>query len=516
MNMFTKNRMPNVPLNKFDRSHEVKMSLNMGYLYPFYWDIVYPKDRFRMRSEIFGRVAPMLAPILHRVNVFTHYWEVPIRLIFEEFHDFITGGEDGLDATVWPHVDIKEANKAYFYKGRLPDFMGIPPTDSGMTITDSIKISALPFRAYQKIYNIWYRDQDLQSEADYGGDGEGEVTSTADIGVLTGLRQRCWEKDYFTSARPDTQKGAEIELDIDLELKAIAQFLDNTGADYSGGNVRTFEHSTTGQLRDTTDLVTGNLETIDSATLAINNLRYAARLQEWLEINMRSGSRYRESVLGHFGVKTDDNQIEIPRYLGGSVSPLQVSEVLNTTGDQDSGWDQAEPAGSMAGHGIIVDNVNGFQKFFNEHSIVMGIISVLPKTSYQQGIDKVWTDDDKLEWYWPKFAHLGEQEVKQFEVYMDYEAVSGTDIGTFGYQSRYAHLKYKPSYVVGDMRDTLDFWHMGRQFSSAPSLNATFVKSDPTHRIFANTDEDDHKLYFQIYNRLDCLRPMPYFGTPKL
>lgn len=512
MGIFNTVQVNKTGINKFDLSHDVKMSFNMGELIPFFWSNIIPNDHFRVNSEVFIRFAPMVAPIMHRINVWTHFFWVPLRLIWnqEDFDSFITGGEDGLDATVWPFFKITDAKKARFAKGRVGDYLGIPTTDDVTTLTQEFSISQLPFRAYQLIYNEFYRDQNLISEIDFGTDS-GEQTSDTYYARLTSLRRRAWEKDYFTSALPWAQRGAEVDLDMDITLKSIAQFLDSTGADYSGGNVRTFEHSTTGQLRDTTDNVSGNLETIETISMTINNLRQAVRIQEWLERQARAGARYAETVLSHFGIRTDDNRIDRPAFLGGGVQNVNIGEVLQTS---EAG---TTPQGEMTGHGISVGGNHFFKKKFNEHGIVMGIISVMPKSAYQQGISRHWTMSDKFDYPWPEFAHLGEQEVYQREIMADYENASSTEQDTvFGYQSRYAQWKTEQSRVAGDFRDDFEYWHLGRQFASNPALNQSFIECDPSHRIFAVTTSTIDKIWCHVYNKVDALRPLPYYGTPRM
>lgn len=218
-----------------------------------------------------------------------------------------------------------------------------------------------------------------------------------------------------------------------------------------------------------------------------------------------------EQILSHFGVVLGDYRAARPVYLGGGMSPIVVSEVLST---YTNTTDQI-PQGNMSGHGISVGNQNGFKQGFNEHGFIIGIMSVLPKTAYQQGINRLWTRATKLDYYWPEFAHLGEQEVKNHEVYYDPADTVNND-KVFGYQSRYAEYKYQPSSVHGNFKDNMSFWTMGRIFESRPGLNQSFVESDPTTRVFAVTDPSEHHLYCQLYNAVSALRPMPYFGTPRL
>jgi hypothetical protein len=267
-----------------------------------------------------------------------------------------------------------------------------------------------------------------------------------------------------------------------------------------------------------TDIALHNLDSTTpislSSTVDINALRQAVRFQEWWEIANRAGSRYTEQILAHFGVKSSDARLQRPEYLGGGRQPVIISEVLNTTGATG-----ADVQGTMTGHGIAVGDQNSFSQRFEEHGYIIGIMSVLPLTAYQQGVPRHFLRDDKFDFYFPNFAHLGEQVVENREIYFD--ATTGADdpTGTFGYQQRYAEYKYIPSTVHGEFRSTLDHWHCGIQYTAEPSLNADFINftsSESTDRIFANTTAADHKLWVQIYHDVKAKRPMPYFADPRL
>jgi len=505
MNIFSNVAGKKTRKNKFDKSHERKMSLNMGELIPMYLDEIVPGDNFRVNSEIFIRMAPMLAPIMHRVNVSTHFFFVPSRILWDNFEDFITGGKDGDALPQHPYLTYSEGGRQYFTKGRLADYLGIPTSDDMPVITEAKGINALPFRAYQMIYNEYYRDQNLQNEIAFStGDGLDDPNN------LIYLRSRAWEKDYFTSALPWAQRGGEAT--VPQTAKGQSQFWDalNDQA-YAPGVIKNIQANGEGGLIDEDALSLG----IDPNTnITVNDLRKSVRLQEWLERQARGGARYVETILSHFGVRGSDARMMRPEYLGGGINPVVISETLQTSGTADPANNYTPtPLGQMAGHGIAVGTNHGFKKSFNEFGYVMGIMSVMPKTAYQNGIHRMWSRADKFDYYWPEFAQLGEQEIKNNEIFFDGASDSTS---TWGYQSRYSEMKYGCSSVHGDFRDNLDYWHMGRKFSGLPALNADFIKSDPTHRIFAVEDEDEDKLYCQVYNKVDALRPMPYFGTPTL
>jgi len=526
MNMFSRNAKPRIKRNKFNLSHEKKMSMNMGLIYPILAQETLPGDSFRVNSEVMMRLSPMIAPMLHRVNVYTHYFFVPNRLIWDDWESFITGGKDGDEFPTAPYIYMDSENSPYFGKKTLADYMGlpIPPT----TVTQGFKVSALPFRAYQTIWNEYFRDQNLTNPTAFST-ASGEITDLAEVARLTELRKRAWEKDYFTSALPWSQRSQdEVELPTDIRYRDEAKMLNARGTtppyDNSAAGPASFLANQDEEAQDQTTLHSTGMtfgamiDNIESLGITINDLRRSNKLQEWLERQARGGARLTEMILSHFGVRSSDQRLQRPEYLSGGRTPITVSEVLqNSTSGYESSPTSLTPQGNMAGHGIAVGNSNRFKRRFEEHGFVIGLISVLPKTAYQDGINKMWTREDKFDYYWPEFAHLGEQEVLNQEIYADFnEATPAQGQETFGYQSRGAEYKYGVSTVHGDFRDDLAFWHMGRQFTTKPALNASFVEADPTTRIFAITDEEEDKIYAQIYNNISALRPMPYFGTPRL
>lgn len=495
-------------LNKFDLSHERKMSLDMGKLIPIVVQDVLPGDKFRVKSEIMLRMSPMLAPIMHRVNVFTHYFFVPNRLVWSEWEDFITGGRLGVTLPVAPYVDTTVADdNVTSGVGSLWDYMGLPTLPLG-GVTQNTKVSVLPFRAYQLIYDEYYRDQNLEAKVTEFASFKSSGPQIGGIwaGILDQLRTRAWEKDYFTSALPFAQRGAVTQVPLSNTPigNGTQAFRADTGALFPAG-----EDVVIGAAGQLVGSVTGAMNLAPTGHgINVNELRRSLRLQEWLEKNARGGARYVEQILQHFGVTSKDARLQRPEYLGGGKAPVVISEVLSNY--QVAG---GNPQGTMAGHGVSFGTTNGFTRRFDEHGYVIGIMSVLPKTAYQQGIPRHFTRFDKFDYPWPEFAQIGEQEVLNKELY--YSGITLPD-GTFGYQSRYAECKYGCSSVHGEMKGTLAFWHMGRIFTSLPVLNTAFVTSDPTTRIFAVTAGSNNKLYCQLFNKVDALRPLPYFGTPTL
>jgi len=529
MSLFTKIKSSRPKRNKFDLSHERKMTLKQGELIPMMVQEVVPGDSFRVNSEIMMRYMPMLAPMMQRVDVTTHYFFVPNRLVWSEWEDFITGGRDGQANPVSPYLTVNNANKTYYGVSSLADYLGFPPVvDPTPTMTNSVNISALPFRAYQLIYNEYYRDQNLQADLDVSV--ASGLVSGPEIAKLTQVRRRAWGKDYFTSALPFAQRGGAVSLPFEgdatvnysptssIYTTAGAAPAINTLVGTGDGTVPPGTALRVGKTAANNNGVTGRIENIssidiDGSTVTINELRRSIRLQEWLEKNARGGARYIEQILSHFGVISSDARLQRPEYLGGGQQPLTVSEVLSTF--QDPGA-EGNPQGNMAGHGISVGNTHGFKKTFEEHGYIIGIMSVLPKAAYQQGIPKHFRRYSKFDHYWPEFANIGEQEVQLSELWFNPQGIDTENNETFGYQSRYAEYKYQPDTVHGDFRTSLNFWHQGRIFSAKPVLNESFVTADPTNRIFAVPDPENQHLLVQLYNNISALRPMPYFGTPTL
>ena len=493
-------------LNRFDLSHEYKASFNMGELIPAMCEEVLPGDRFRVRSEIMLRFSPMLAPIMHRVDVYTHYFFVPNRIIWDDWEDFITGGEDGTEAPVWPHFSTSGLESGSTTTvGGLPDYLGLPIIPS--VPAESVLVSALPFRAYTEIFNEYYRDQTLRTEVP-----NSKTSGLQSAYQNTSLRTRAWERDYFTSALPWTQRGAAVSLDATINYKNVSDVVrDDT--DVSVGNVFINPNTTSPPSALAATAMTGagtggRIENLESIGIDINSLRQSNALQKWLEKAARIGSRYKEQLLGMFGVVSPDGRLQRPEYLGGGKQHVMISEVLQTAEGASL------PVGQTLGHGISVGATNQFSRRFTEHGFVLAIVSVLPKTSYHQGIHRMWSRSDKFDYYFPDFAHLGEQAIEEKELFYDETTTGGAD--TWGYQSRYAEMKYCNSRIAGDFRSSLNYWHMGRTFTSVPPLAAAFVESDPTHRIFANTTPTDHKMYMQCYHNFSALRPIPIFSDPKL
>lgn len=486
-------------MSAFDLSREQKLSCKMGELVPTYLQEVVPGDHFKVQSEILLRMAPMLAPIMHRVDVYMHYFFVPNRIIWSQWETFITGGREGTSSPTFPTYGYGSV----ISNSKLADYLGIPP---GLTANSNIKISELPFRAYQKIYLDYYRDPNLVPEFD---------VNTATGTTMATLRNRAWEKDYFTSALPFLQRGPGIGVPVDFEYKDVSEWYDEFGGNSNVGSPTIVLDGSPAKavMSDPIDPVGLRVENLEETMeVSINELRRSSAIQRWLEKMAVGGYRYTEQILSMFGVRSQDQRLQRPQYLGGGKQPIVISEVLNTTGTTEA------PQGDMTGHGISSGATNSFNYHVPEHGWIMGIMSILPKTAYQQGIHRHWLKFDKLDFYWPEFAHLGEQEVMNYEIYLDTNESLEVNQATFGYQQRYAEYKYGESTVHGDFRNTLNFWHMGRKFAARPNLNAAFMEASPSGdemtRIFAVESGDT--IWCQLYHNVKARRPMPYFADPRL
>lgn len=515
--------------NAFDLTHERKFTCNMGQLVPFLCREVLPGDKWFCKTDLVLRLTPLLAPMMHHVDVFTHFFFVPNRLIWDDFEKFITGGNDGNDNTVWPHMTLSSAD---VLPGSLADYLGIQCADGSQPTYSTTSVSVLPFRAYAKIFNDWYRDENLQQEVTLNtGNG---LDSTTNKSILN----RAWKKDYFTNALPWPQKGQSVQ----LPLGAKAPVYSNSASSVDTSELTTmYGYDTTGskvvpggnnhhQLhldnygavsRATATNTTGTSQTkfslfadLAQATAAtVNSVRQAFQLQKWFEINAISGSRYVEQILSMFHVKTGDARLQRSEFIGGGRSPIVISEVVQQSETATT------PQGTLTGHGFTASRSHTMSYFFPEHGFLIGIISVMPKPSYQQGLDRMWFRKTRYDYYWPVFSHLGNQEIKNKEIYFQGDGVVDSngeivDEKPFGFTGRYDEYRYIPSSVHGDFKTTLNFWHLGRIFNNLPTLNSNFIECNPANRPFAV--KNTNVCQCELLNQITAIRPMSKKAYPGL
>lgn len=498
---------------KFSLTNYKLLSMDMGELVPCGLTEVLPGDSFQHSTSALVRVSPMLAPVMHPVHVRIHHWFVPHRLVWEDWEKFITGGPDGLDASVFPTIGLTftdgTPDTGSGVVGGLADYLGCATGINGL------EVSALPFRGYGLIWNEWYRDQDLQTPLTI------DITSGVDTTTNTALQNVAWEKDYFTSARPWTQKGPEVTIPLQGNAPITGLGVGTAANPVAGGNVREtsgvvaypflYQGSVAGDIfiRSNADpagsppQVFADLTNVTAAN--INDLRLAFALQRYEEARARYGSRYTE-YLRYLGVRSSDARLQRPEYLGGGKQTIQFSEVLQTS-PTDDGDDQVG-VGNLKGHGIGAVRSNRYRRFFEEHGYVFSFISVKPRTMYVQGLPRTWNRRTKEDFWQRELQHIGQQEILNKELY----ASHATPNGTFGYQDRYDEYRRQESTIAGEFRtEELDFWHMARIFASDPTLNASFVRSNPTKRI--NAVQTNDVLWIMAHHSLQARRMVARTGS---
>lgn len=440
----------------------------MGKLVPVQMQEVLPGDSMQLETSALVRCSPMLAPVMHPTTIRFHHWFVPSRLLWDKWEDFITGGQDNDNADTIPQIVLTQA----MIDSGLPDYFGIPPVVG-------LSVNALPFRAYNKIYNEFYRDEDLIPT---------EITED-NIEV----QNVSWGKDYFTGAKPWAQKGAELTLPVgdsapirmntSIDMPTAVRSI---GSDAVTGNVNIVNASSQeeGMYADLTQA---------SGISAIEFREFFA-LQRYAEARSKHGSKYSE-YLRYLGVNPSDSRLQRPEYLGGGKSKLQFSEVLQTA------TDATDPVGTMRGHGISALKTRKTRKYFEEHGFVITLMSVVPKSLYQDGVQRTWLKLDKEDFFQKELQGIGAQPVLQGEI--DCSVPENTQ-NTFGYTARYNDYTWTPSQISGEFRTILDHWHMGRKFASPPALNQSFIDCQPTKRIFA--EQTTNPLWCMVNNRVTARR----------
>lgn len=562
-------QIPNSPIQRsiFDRSHDYKTTMDAGYLIPFFVDEVLPGDTFKLRVNAFVRMNTLVAPFMDNVFMDTFFFFVPSRLVWDNWQKFCGEQKNPGDSTDFLIPSLSGTNT--FTNGSIFDYMGLP---TGVSLDSSnTPINALPFRAYNLIYNEWFRDENLiDSIPVTTGDGPDPVSNYT-------LRKRAKRHDYFTSALPWPQKGPSVDVGLTGNAPVVGfgdgqtwNFMSNTS--YSGSqavlgnptdvldnvglqvfiNREQFSTATMIPIMQKTNqsgswanignqdqssgtdfkparairgdgfyLPNGILKNSsgvqpyadlsDVSAISINDLRQAFQIQKFYEKWARGGSRYTETLRVMFNVISPDARLQRPEYIGGTHSRVNVVPTAQT-----SSTDSVSPQSNLSAFGVLGDSAHGFNKSFVEHGYVIGLCCLRADITYQQGLNRMWSRRQLFDFYWPTLAHLGEQVVYNKEIYTQGTA---DDNGVFGYQERYAEYRYKPSMITGKLRSTdpqtLDVWHLAQKFDTLPKLNQDFIEENPPiARVIAVQNEP--QFFADFWFDLKTSRPMPVYSVPGL
>lgn len=514
-----------IPRSQFNRSHGFKATFNAGDLIPIFVDEVLPGDTFNVKEHLFGRFNTPLKPIMDNLFLDTQYFFVPNRLLWDNWERF-NGAQDNPGDSTDFLVPQLPAPSGGFQNSTLFDYMGIP------TQVENININNFHGRAYNLIWNEWYRDENLQDSITVDTDDGPDLPSDYVI------QKRGKRYDYFTSCLPFPQKGAAVELPIGSSAPISypgTVSIDGAGSPTFNGGGRTnmnlrVQSSSSNTSWDTSglsntdaswntpnlevniaDLETGVADLSAATASTINEIREAFQIQKLLERDARGGTRYVETIRSHFGVDSPDYRLQRPEYLGGGSSPVNINPVQQTS---ESTVDS--PQGNLAAFGTVSSSGRGFTKSFTEHGVIVGLASVRADLTYQQGLNRMWSRQTRYDFFWPVLSHLGEQAVLNQEIFAQ---GTSADEEVFGYNERYAEYRYKPSTITSQFRSnfaqSLDLWHLSQDFATLPVLNDEFIQEDPPiARVVAVPSEPDFIL--DAYFQCKTARPMPLHGVPGL
>ena len=538
----------NIRRSVFDRSHVYKTTFNEGQLIPYFVDEVIPGDTFTLNPVEFCRLATPVVPFMDNINIESFFFFVPSRLVYDKWVKLCGEQENPEDSTDYlvPTVSLTGD-----MTNKLPDYMGIACSSGTF---NNVSVNCLPFRSYWLIWNEWFRDENLQKSVKVSK-GEtntvlepmGQSTVNPNYGFPSGVKNwydpapRGKRYDYFTGALPWPQKGPAVDLPLgqtaalivgdNASLTMPAGYL---GANSSSSQVDNGFFPTNLSVNSLSSFGFNNYQTntihgvganpkefplkavngvsvdLSSATsITINSLRQAFMLQRYYEIDARGGTRYTEKLQAHFGVTNPDARLQRPEFLGSHSSMMNINPVTQT-----SSTDSTTPQGNLAAYGLNAQRYHAFTKSFSEFGYVIGLINVRADLTYQQGVNKMWLRSDVLDFYWPSFAHLGEQAIQNIEIYCQ---GNDDDKKVFGYQERYAEYRYKPSLITGQFRSTykepLDIWHLSQKFATLPTLSDEFIQDHPPISRVVAVPSYPHFLLDVKFN-LKCIRPMPMYGIP--
>ncbi|WNK12844.1 MAG: major capsid protein [Microvirus sp.] len=507
-----------IPRSSFDRSFGHKTTFDSGYLIPIFCDEALPGDTFKVNMTGFARLATPIFPIMDNMYLDTQFFAVPIRLIWDNWQKFNGEQRNPSDSTDYLVPQMAPTTTSDITVGSLFDYMGVNP---GIA---NLHVSALWARSYNLIVNEWYRDQNLQdSVINHVGDGPDPYTDYT-------LLRRGKRHDYFTSALPWPQKGPGVSIPLGgsapirgfgidnntlFPNTATVRETDGTTAVYSNSmfsNAANLWVKGTGPGGAGTNLdIYADLN--EATNVTINSLRQAFQIQKIFERDARGGTRYTEIIRAHFGTISPDARLQRPELLSSSSTPVNISPIPQTSA---TGAYASSPQGNLAAMGTALASGHGFTMSFTEHCVILGLCSVRADLTYQQGLNRMFSRRTRFDFYWPALSHIGEQAIKNKEIYAN---GSSDDELTFGYQERYAEYRYKPSQITGLFRSTaagtLDAWHLSQNFTARPTLSASFIEENPpVDRVIAVPSQP--QFLFDSYFKMTCVRPMPVYGVPGL
>jgi hypothetical protein len=497
-----------IPRSSFDRSSGRKTTFNSGYLVPVFCDEVLPGDTFNLNATFFARLATPLHPIMDNMRLTSFFFFVPFRLLWDNWQRFMGEQDNPGDSTDYL-VPQMLAPVGGYAANTIYDYFALPTQVAGFSHW------SFPFRAYNLIYNDWFRDQNLQNSVTVPKGDTNDPTATYT------LLRRGKRHDYFTSSLPWPQKGpgVDIPLGTSAPIKSTNTAYGNSSTIFGVQSPDGLHHALGtdfGALYTSNSVGTAGVELYTDLTAAtaatINQLRQAFQIQKLYERDARGGTRYTEIIRAHFNVVSPDARLQRPEYLGGGQTPINLYSVPQSSATDS----QPTPQGHLAAYGTATGSNHGFTHSFTEHGIVLGLVTVQADLNYQQGLERFWSRRTKFDFYWPALSHIGEQAILNKEIYT--QGTSADDL-VFGYQERYAEYRYKPSTITGEFRSnyaqSLDTWHLAQDFGALPALNAAFIEDHPPlDRALAVLTEP--QFIMDSYMRLRCARPMPVYGVPGL